>query len=296
MPRELGRLLTAMVTPMREDGSVNFEAAAALARRLVETGSDGVVVCGTTGESPTLTDAEKLRLFETVVQAVGDRAAVVAGTGSYDTHHSVELTRQAERLGVDGILAVVPYYNRPPQEGLFRHFEAIAQATHLPIILYNIPSRTGTNMAPETVARLVEKYPNVVALKDSTGNMDQVSQLRRLTPPAFRIYSGDDSLTLPILAIGGYGVISVASHVAGPMLREMIDAFVAGQWQRALELHLKLFPLCKALFVTTNPIPVKRALQLAGFDAGPPRLPLVEASEAETRVVREAMAQLGLVA
>jgi len=295
MPRELGRLLTAMVTPMNADGSVNYPAAAQLARRLVDTGSDGVVVCGTTGESPTLSDEEKLRLFETVVQALEGRGAVVAGTGTYDTHHSVELTRQAERLGVDGILAVVPYYNRPPQEGLVRHFTAIAESTALPVILYNIPSRTGTNMAPETVARLVERLPNVAALKDSTGNMDHVSQVRKLTPPTFRIYSGDDSLTLPILAIGGYGVISVASHVAGMPIREMIQAFVAGRWQQALELHLRLFPLCRALFVTTNPIPVKRALQLSGFDAGPPRLPLVEAGEAETRVIREAMVQAGLL-
>ena len=295
MASELGRLLTAMVTPMRADGSVNYEAAAALARRLAETGSDGVVVCGTTGESPTLTDEEKVRLFETVVEAVGGQITVVAGTGTYDTHHSVELTRRAEKAGVDAILAVVPYYNRPPQEGLYRHFEAIARATSLPIILYNIPSRTGTNLSPETTARLAENLSNVVALKDSTGNLDHVSQVRRLTPDSFLIYSGDDSLTLPILSVGGYGVVSVAAHVVGRQMREMIDAFVAGDVQRARRIHLELFPLFKALFVTTNPIPVKQALKLMGFDAGPLRPPLVEPSEAESRILRQVMAELGLV-
>ena len=295
MARPLGRLLTAMVTPMREDGSVDYERAAALAERLVASGSDGIVVCGTTGESPTLSDEEKLGLFRAVVEAVGGRAAVVAGTGTYDTHHSVELTRQAERTGVHGILAVVPYYNRPPQDGLYRHFEAIARATGLPVILYNIPGRTGTNMSPETTARLAERLPNVVALKDSTGNLDQVSQVRRLLPPPFLIYSGDDSLTLPILAVGGDGVISVASHVVGPRLREMMEAFWAGQVDRARAIHLELFGLFKALFVTTNPIPVKKALKLAGFDVGPVRPPLVEASESEGRIIAQAMAELGLV-
>ncbi len=290
---ELGRLWTAMVTPMRADGSVNYEQAAALAERLAASGSDGIVVAGTTGESPTLTDDEKVKLFEAVVEAVGGRVTVVAGTGTYDTHHSVELTRRAERAGVDAILAVVPYYNRPPQEGLYRHFEAIARSTSLPVILYNIPSRTGQNLSAETTARLAE-IPNVVGLKDSTGQLDHVSQVRRLTPPTFRIYSGDDSLTLPILAVGGHGVISVASHLVGRKIREMIEAFEAGRLELARRLHLEMFGLFKALFVTTNPIPVKRALQLAGFDAGPPRPPLVEASEAETRVIRQAMAELRL--
>ena len=295
MAHTLGRLLTAMVTPMRQDGSVDYGAAADLAVRLVESGSDGVVVCGTTGESPTLTDDEKVGLFKAVVEAVGGRATVVAGTGSNDTHHSIELTRRAEKAGVDAILAVVPYYNRPPQEGLYRHFEAIAKATSLPVILYNIPGRTGQNLSPETTARLAA-IENVVALKDSTGQLDHVSQVRRLTPPDFLIYSGDDSLTLPILAVGGAGVISVASHLVGRRIREMIEAFLAGQVDRARQIHLELFGLFKALFVTTNPIPVKKALQLAGIDVGPVRPPLVEATEAETRVIRQAMAELGLVA
>ncbi|NLG68949.1 MAG: 4-hydroxy-tetrahydrodipicolinate synthase [Firmicutes bacterium] len=295
MAKGLGRLLTAMVTPMRADASVDYAAAATLAARLVESGSDGVVVCGTTGESPTLTDEEKVGLFEAVVEAIGGRATVVAGTGTYDTHHSIELTRRAEKVGVDAILAVVPYYNRPPQEGLFRHFEAIAKATSLPVILYNIPGRTGQHLTAETTARLAA-ISNVVALKDSTGQIDHVSQVRRLVPPEFLIYSGDDSLTLPILSVGGDGVISVASHLVGRRIRDMIDAFLAGNVQGARQIHLEMFGLFRALFVTTNPIPVKRALKLAGIDVGPVRPPLVEASEAETKVIRDAMAELGLVA
>lgn len=295
MPQRLGRVLTAMVTPMRQDGSVDYGAAADLAVRLVESGSDGVVVCGTTGESPTLTDEEKVDLFKAVVEAVGGRATVVAGTGSNDTHHSIELTRRAEKAGVDAILAVVPYYNRPPQEGLYRHFEAIAKATSLPVMLYNIPGRTGQNLSPETTARLAA-IENVVALKDSTGQLDHVSQVRRLTPPDFVIYSGDDSLTLPILAVGGAGVVSVASHLVGRRIRDMIEAFFAGNVERARQIHLEMFALFKALFVTTNPIPVKKALQLAGINVGPVRPPLVEATEAETKVIRQAMAELGLVA
>lgn len=295
MGQQLGRLLTAMVTPMRPDGSVDYAAAAELAVRLVDSGSDGVVVCGTTGESPTLTDEEKVGLFKAVVEAVGGRATVVAGTGTYDTQHSIELTRRAEKAGVDAVLAVVPYYNRPPQEGLYRHFEAIARATSLPVILYNIPGRTGQHLSAETTARLAA-IDNIVGLKDSTGQLDHVSQVRRLTPPDFLIYSGDDSLTLPILAVGGTGVISVASHLVGRRIRDMIEAFLAGNVERARQIHLEMFGLFKALFVTTNPIPVKKALKLAGIDVGPVRPPLVEASEAETRVIREAMVELGLVA
>lgn len=294
MPVELGRLLTAMVTPMRADGSVHDEAAATLAERLAASGSDGVVVCGTTGEAPTLTDEEKVRLFRTVAEAVGGRITVVANTGTYDTHHSIELTRRAEQAGVDAIMAVVPYYNRPPQEGLYRHFEAIARSTALPVLVYNIPSRTGQSLAPETLARLAE-IPNVVALKDSSGQLDHVSQVRRRTPPHFAVYSGDDSLTLPVMAVGGVGVVSVASHLVGRRMREMIEAFVAGRVEEAARIHLELFDLFRALFVTTNPIPVKKALQLVGFDAGPPRPPLVEAGEAETRAIRQALAALGLV-
>ncbi|MEW6045675.1 MAG: 4-hydroxy-tetrahydrodipicolinate synthase [Bacillota bacterium] len=289
-----GRLLTAMVTPMRQDGSVDYAAAQELAVRLVESGSDGVVVCGTTGESPTLSDDEKIGMFKAVVDAIGGRSAVVAGTGSNDTRHSIELTKVAEKTGVDAILAVVPYYNRPPQEGLFRHFEAIAKSTSLPVILYNIPGRTGQNLAPETTARLAA-IENVVALKDSSGSLDHVSQVRRLAGPDFLIYSGDDSLTLPILAVGGAGVVSVASHLVGRRIRDMIEAFMAGKVELAQRIHLEMFALFKALFVTTNPIPVKKALQLAGINTGPLRPPLVEATESETRLIRQAMMELGLI-
>lgn len=290
---KMGNLLTAMVTPMREDGSIDPALAGKLAQRLVANGSDGVVVCGTTGESPTLTDEEKVSLYRAVADAIGGQAIVVAGTGTNDTKRSIELTQEAEKAGVDGIMLVVPYYNKPPQEGLYQHFRAIAESTSLPILLYNVPSRTSCNLLPETVARLAE-IDNIVAIKESVGNMDQVSELRRLLPSDFAIYSGDDSMTLPMMAIGGKGVISVASHVAGNQIREMISAFERGDLRMAQRIHLELFPLFRALFVTTNPIPVKRALNLIGFPAGPTRLPLVPMSEEDEAVLRQALKGYGL--
>lgn len=289
-----GRVLTAMVTPMDRDLAVDYDRAAALAKHLVENGSDGLVVCGTTGESPTLTDDEKVRMFRTVREAVGDRAVVIAGTGTYDTAHSIHLTREAERAGCDGVLLVNPYYNKPSQEGLYRHFRAVAEATRLPVMLYNIQSRTAVNCEPATVARLAQ-VPNIVAIKEASGSLDQMSQIRSLTPPEFLLYSGDDSLTLPLLAVGGHGVVSVAAHVAGREIHEMIDAFVAGDVQRAQALHLRLWPLFKAMFITTNPTPVKAALQLAGFDAGGLRLPLVEATPKERDHIATVLRELDLV-
>jgi 4-hydroxy-tetrahydrodipicolinate synthase len=289
-----GRVLTAMVTPLDRDLAVDYGRAAALARRLVESGSDGLVVCGTTGESPTLSDDEKIRMFRAVREAVGDRASVIAGTGTYDTAHSIHLTREAERAGCDGVLLVNPYYNKPSQEGLYRHFKAIAEATRLPVMLYNIQSRTSVNCEPATVARLAQ-VPNIVAIKEASGNLDQMSQIRRLTPPEFLMYSGDDSLTLPLLAVGGYGVVSVAAHVAGREIHDMIDAFTAGDVRRALALHLRLWPLFKVIFITTNPTPVKAALQLVGFDAGGLRLPLVEATPREREQIADVLRQLDLV-
>ena len=215
---KLGSVLTAMVTPFKPDGSLDLEQAARLAAHLVEIGNDGVVVAGTTGESPTLTDKEKLDLFRAVVDAIGGRATVIAGTGDYNTEHSIHLTKEAEKLGVDGIMAVVPYYNKPPQEGLYRHFRAIAESTSLPVMLYNVPGRTSSNLLPETVERLAE-IDNIVAIKEASGNMDQVSEIRRRTPAEFMIYAGDDSLTLPILALGGTGVVSVAGHLVGRRIR-----------------------------------------------------------------------------
>jgi 4-hydroxy-tetrahydrodipicolinate synthase len=260
----------------------------------VEEGSDALVVAGTTGESPTLSDEEKVRLFRTVKEAVGGKAKVIAGTGTYDTRHSVHLSKEAEEAGADGLLLVVPYYNKPSQEGLYRHFRAIAEETRLPVILYNIPGRTGVNMLPETVARLAE-VPNIVGIKEASGNLDQVSEIRRRTPREFLIYSGDDSLTLPILAVGGIGVISVASHLVGRQIQEMIRSFLGGDVQKALDLHLQLLPLFKAMFVTTNPAPVKAALALAGFPVGGLRPPLVEVTEKEREVISGALRELALV-
>jgi 4-hydroxy-tetrahydrodipicolinate synthase len=263
-----------MVTPFTQDGQVDYAVAEQLAEYLVTHGSDGLVLCGTTGESPTLTWDEEYQLFQVVKQAIAGRAKILAGTGSNSTHEAIEATRKAANLGLDGTLQVVPYYNKPPQEGLYEHFKAIATAVpDLPIMLYNVPGRTGQTLLPETVARLAE-LSNVVSLKDAGGNLDHTSQVRRLTPSSFTIYSGDDSLTLPMLAIGAAGVVSVASHIAGDLLKQMIGAFFQGQPQVATEIHLKLMPLFKALFATTSPIPVKAALRLQGWSVGSTRLPL----------------------
>ncbi|HKV44711.1 MAG TPA: 4-hydroxy-tetrahydrodipicolinate synthase [bacterium] len=288
-----GQVLTAMVTPMDRTLAVDYDRAAALAKRLVDAGSDGLVVCGTTGESPTLTDEEKVRLFVTVREAVGTRAKVIAGTGTYNTAHSIHLTREAERIGCDGVLLVNPYYNKPSQEGLYQHFKAVAESTRLPVMLYNIQSRTSVNCEPATIARLAE-VPNIVAVKEASGNLDQMSQIRKLTPPEFLLYSGDDSLTLPLLAVGGTGVVSVASHLAGREIKAMIQAFQAGDVKRALAIHLRLWPLFKVIFITTNPTPVKAALAMAGFDVGGLRLPLIEATPAERERIGAVLRDLAL--
>ena len=291
---DFGRLLTAMVTPFHEDGSVNHEAAAQVARHLVDAGNDGVVVCGTTGESPTLTTEEKLALFRTVVQAVGERAVVVAGTGNYCTAESIELTREAERIGVHGAMCVVPYYNNPPQEGLYQHFKAIAESTKLPIMLYNIPARSPRNMEAATVIRLAE-VPNIVCVKEASGKIEQITEIVARTPASFRVYSGDDAMTLPIMSVGGHGIVSVAAHLVGREVRRMVDAFVAGRVAEAAELHARLVPLFNACFTVTNPIPVKAAVNLLGIPAGGVRLPLVAADEKTTATIRAAMAEFGLV-
>jgi 4-hydroxy-tetrahydrodipicolinate synthase len=289
-----GRVLTAMVTPFDKNSNVDYDKAAALALRLIKSGSDGVVVCGTTGESPTLSKEEKLTLFEVVVNAVGGKASVIAGTGSYSTQGSIELTKEAEKKGVDGVMLVSPYYNKPPQEGLYQHFKAIAENTMLPTILYNVPGRTCVNILPDTVRRLAE-VRNIVAIKEASGDLNQVSEIRMSTPGEFLIYSGDDSMTLPILSIGGAGVISVASHVAGDSIKEMVDSYFSGNVRHAVELHLKLFPLFRGLFLTTNPIPVKSALRLAGFDAGSLRLPLTEMNRSELDKLRAIMERVGVI-
>ena len=277
-PAPFGRVLTAMVTPFAADGSVDLDLAARLATHLVDHGSDGLVICGTTGESPTLSWDEQHQLFSAVKAAVGGRASLLAGTGSNCTAEAEEAIAQAAAQGADGALVVVPYYNKPPQEGLEAHFRAVASAApELPLMLYNIPGRTGCSISPETTARLMD-LPNLVSFKAASGTTEEVSALRALCGERLAIYSGDDALLLPMLAVGAVGVVSVASHVAGDQLQQMVQAFLAGDLQTALARHEELLPLCKALFCTTNPIPVKAALELSGWPVGAPRLPLVSAS------------------
>ncbi len=277
-PAPFGRVLTAMVTPFTAGGAVDLELAARLAVHLVDHGSDGLVLCGTTGESPTLSWGEQHQLFSAVKAAVGDRARLLAGTGSNCTAEAVEALQEAAALGADGALVVVPYYNKPPQEGLEAHFRAVATASPgLPLMLYNIPGRTGCSLSPETTARLMD-LPNVVSFKAASGTTEEVSALRAACGERLAIYSGDDALTLPMLAVGAVGVVSVASHLAGDQIQRLVQAFLAGDLATALALHEQLLPLCKALFCTTNPIPVKAALELQGWPVGAPRLPLLPAS------------------
>ncbi|WP_371371199.1 4-hydroxy-tetrahydrodipicolinate synthase [Sporomusa aerivorans] len=291
--RNFGRVLTAMVTPFNNDYSVNYGEAAKLAKYLVENGSDGVVVAGSTGESATLSKEEKLKLFETVMAAIGHSATVIAGTGSNDTRASIELTKEAEKIGIHGAMLVGPYYNKPPQAGFYQHFAAIAESTALPLIIYNVPGRTGSNILPATVARLAE-IKNIVAVKEASGSMEQVSEIIRTTPSDFLVYSGDDSLTLPILGVGGHGVISVAGHIVGKRIQDMIAAFNNGDKNKAQTLHLELMPFFKIIFVTTNPIPIKEAVNLIGISAGPVRLPLVQVTENERDQLKMVMQSIGV--
>jgi len=292
--QKFGRVLTAMVTPFKKDLSVDYDMAAKLAMHLINNGSDGLVLHGTTGESPTLTHEEEYELYRVAVKALKGKAAVIAGTGSNSTATSIHSTKMAEKIGCDGAMIVVPYYNRPPQEGLYQHFKAVADETSLPLIIYNIPSRTGRNMEPETVARLA-KVKNYVAIKEAAGDLSQVSKIRELTPKEFLIYSGDDSMTIPIMERGGCGIISVVSHVAGKLLKEMVEAQAAGNTQKAKEIDQKLGPLYKAAFITTNPIMIKAALEMTGFKVGKPRLPLIEASAEEKEEMRKVLKELDLI-
>lgn len=281
----IGRVLTAMATPFDSDGALDGTQTTRLARALLDSGSDGLVVAGTTGESPTLTEKEKWQLFATVKRAVGERGAVIAGTGTYSTAESVRLTRQAEELGMDGVLVVTPYYNKPSQEGLYRHFEMIARATTLPVILYNVPSRTGTNMTADTTIRL-SRIPNILGIKEASGDLAQISRIIENTREDFLVWSGNDEDTLPVLACGGYGVVSVASHLVGGQIQAMVSAFLAGDHDRAAGLHRRMLPLIKSLFLIGNPSPLKYALNQAGFPVGAPRLPLVEPDESVAEVIR----------
>jgi len=290
----LGQVLTAMVTPFKADLSVDYDRAAELAAKLLREGNDGLVVVGTTGESPTLSDEEKLTLFRVVKEAAGS-APVVAGTGSNNHEHTVHLSREAEKTGVEALLIVGPYYNKPSQEGFFQHFSRVAAATHLPIIMYNVPGRTGSSIAAETQLRLAETCPNIVGTKEASGDLALIAKICAGAPEGFTVWSGDDGLTLPILSVGGYGVISVVGHVAGREMKEMVGAFHAGEVKRAAQIHQRLLPLFKAAFLPSgNPACIKRALQVCGFDCGGLRLPLVEASEADTREITAVCQALGL--
>jgi 4-hydroxy-tetrahydrodipicolinate synthase len=275
-----GRLLTAMVTPFDAAGEVDYKQAQRLARALLDSGSDGVVVAGTTGEAPTLTHNEKLDLFRAVKEAVGNDGHVLAGTSTYNTRESVETSREAEAIGVDGLLLTVPYYNRPTQEGLYRHFQAIAAAVNIPCVLYNIPGRTGVNMLPETIVR-ASAIPNIIGVKEASGSLDAMARIVEDAGPEFYVWSGDDSVTLPLLAVGGYGVICTCSNLFGRKMRGIIDSFVAGRTAEASSTHRRLLPLMSALMtVATNPIPIKHAMNRSGFNVGGLRLPLYDLDEA----------------
>ncbi len=293
MRNPFGPLLTAMITPFDNEGNLNPGYAAELAREMVDNASDGVVLSGTTGEAPTLTREEKLELLHAVAQELKD-GKVIAGTGSNNTKESMELTREAEKAGADGIMLVVPYYNKPTQEGLYLHFKSIAEVTSLPVILYNVPGRTGINLAPETVIRLAG-VDNIVALKDATKDLEQTSFICSQAPAGFSVYSGDDAVTMPVLSVGGYGVISVASHLAGRKMKELINWFHEGKIKEAVSRHHELLPLFKAMFWSANPVPVKEALRIAGYRVGSPRLPLTELSSDTREELRRLLKEYELV-
>lgn len=288
---DFGQVLTAMVTPFKADGSVDYRRAAELAKYLADNGSDGIVVHGTTGESPTLTHEEEYEMYKTVKKAVGGKVKIIAGTGSNSTAETLEATAHAEKIGVNAAMIVVPYYNKPSQEGMYQHYKKVAESTKLPIIIYNIQGRTGVNMTADTVARLA-KIKNIVGIKEASGNMDQVSEIRAKTPKEFIIYSGDDDKTLEIMKRGGIGVISVVSHIAGKEIKKMCQAFHAGNIAEAEKLNQRLSPLFKVLFITTNPTPVKAALNMIGQLVGGLRLPLIEANESEKQQIRKVLQDL----
>ncbi len=289
-----GDVLTAMVTPFHEDGSVNYEKAQELAVHLLDHGSDGILICGTTGESPTVTPAEAETLLREVKDAVGKKGTVVAGAGSNNTAGVVELIKKYNKLDLDGYLSVVPYYNKPSKAGLYKHFEAINAAVERPVMIYNIPGRTGIKMDTDTLVRLAE-IKNIKALKESTGSVDDLSQLLLKLPKDFAVYSGDDYMTFAAVAMGATGVISVASHLVGNEIKEMIQCIKNDNMDRARELHLQLYPMFKGLFVTANPIPVKTALNLLGFEVGGFRLPMCEATAEETAFIKDLLNQYALL-
>jgi 4-hydroxy-tetrahydrodipicolinate synthase len=290
-----GRVLTAMVTPFDADGNIDYAEAAGLARYLVQNGSEGLVIAGTTGESATLNTDEKLRLFKAVKEAVGKDAKVLAGTGSYNTAETIVLSREAQHIGVDGLLIVTPYYNKPSQEGIYQHYKAIAEATTLPIMLYNVPGRTNLNMEASTTLRLAQ-IPNIVAIKEASKDLEQIGDIILDAPGNFQVYSGSDEVNLPVLAIGGVGVVSVISHVAGLDLKRAHDAFFSGDLATAQKLFLKTLPLTKAMFSVPSPAPTKAALVMLGvIQTSVLRLPMVEATEAQRGAILAGLQNYGLL-
>ena len=290
------RHLTAMVTPFNADGSVNYEKAADLAEWLINNGSDGLVVAGSTGEAATMSAEEKLELFRVVVNRINKRVPVIAGTGSNNTADSVKMTKMAEAMGVDGALIVGPYYNKPTQEGFYQHFAAVAQSTGLPIIVYNVPGRTASNISPAIVARLAADFENIVAIKEAAGNVAQVAELYSVLPEEFTIYSGDDGLILPFMSVGATGLISVLSNIGGGILQDVMQAYEDGRVREAAKLNARMVPLANAMFIETNPIPVKAAVTLVtGIDAGQPRLPLTPMEPANKAKMVAVLQEYGLV-
>ncbi|MDA0265265.1 MAG: 4-hydroxy-tetrahydrodipicolinate synthase [Chloroflexi bacterium] len=288
---EIGRLLTAMVTPFDEKGKVDYAQAKKLAHALLDSGSDGVVLSGTTGESPTLTTDEKMRLFGEVKESVGDKGAVIAGTGTYNTAESVELSQEAEKMGVDGLLLVVPYYNKPPQEGIYRHFKAIADSTNsLPCIVYNIMGRTGVNMTDETTIRL-SQIDNIIGTKEASGDMNQIARIIDGASPGFKVWSGDDNQTFLIMSIGGYGVVSVVSHLVGNQIKHMMGLLLEGDIEGAATEHRRLLPIFLGMFTESNPIPVKYAVNQIGMRVGEPRLPMVPPSKEAVAHINKLLGQ-----
>ena len=291
-----GRLLTAMVTPFNEDGSVNCEAAADFAEWLLANGSDGLVVEGSTGEAATMFMDEKIEVLKAVVERVNGRAPVIVGAGTNCTASTIELVNAVEACGVDGLLVVGPYYNKPTQEGYYQHFAAVAKSTTLPIIVYNVPGRTGSNIEPKTIARLAAEFPNIVAVKEAAGNVAQTAELFRVLPENVTIYSGDDGLILPFMSVGARGVISVLGNIGGQMLQDVMQLYSEGKVAEAAELNKKLVPLANSLFIESNPIPVKYAVtKVTGINAGAPRLPLTPISEAGKEKLDAVLAEYNLV-
>ena len=291
-----GRLLTAMVTPFNADGSINYEAGADFADWLLANGSDGLVVEGSTGEAATMDMDEKIKFMQTIVARVNGRAKIVAGAGTNCTASTIDLVKKMEACGVDGVLVVGPYYNKPTQEGYYQHFVAVAKATKLPIIVYNVPGRTGGNIAPETVARLAADFSNIVAIKEAAGNVAQTAELYRVLPEDFSIYSGDDGLILPFLSVGACGLISVLANVNGNILQQLMQAYSEGRVKDAADLNKVMVPLAKAMFIESNPIPIKAAVtKVTGIDAGAPRLPLTPISAAAEAKLDAALKAAGMI-